>query len=81
MKSSEKRLRLYQNMKTIAYSEACGGIEIKDIEYGFEDYVWFISDVNSNQPSPHKRKIGYAGERCFFICRGKRVYLDECLKV
>ena len=80
MKRSVKRLRLYQNMKTIAYSDACSGIEIKDIEYGFYDYVWCISGVMSSEPKPHHLLIRYAGDRSYFICDGTRVYLDECLR-
>lgn len=81
MKAREKRLKLYQQMSTKAYCTACGGIEIKDILYGIEDHVMFISDVNSNQPEPHRCKIHYDGEQSYFVCRGKRVYLSECLVV
>lgn len=80
MKASVKRLRLYQQMKTKAYNPACSGIEIKDILYGVEDYVMFVSGVMSSQPTPHKCKI-YYGDRPYFICRGEKVYMDECLRV
>lgn len=68
--------------KTIAYASMLNGVEIKDIEHGIEDYVICISNAwyDRKDMKSHRVKI-YYGDRPYFIIRGTRVYLDECLRV
>lgn len=57
-----------------------GGIEIKDIINGFDDYVVF---TYYDFPEVHIRKIYYtlgAEARCYFRFGSMRIYLDECMR-
>lgn len=65
------------------YSEGIGyGVLVKTFEYGIEDYAIFTV-VCGGRETAHRRKINYssAGERLFFNIDGRRVYLDEVLRV
>ena len=69
---------------TVAYYSGWGGIEIKDIHYGINDYVVFIGGAWHGKPSVHRTKIDYAGNdyevRPYFRYAGHRIYLDECIR-
>ena len=68
--------------KTIAYAGTLNGVEIKDIEHGIEDYVICVSNAwyNRQDMKAHRVKIYYE-DRPYFIIRGTKIYLDECLRV
>ena len=81
--------RAIEAMKTIAYASMLNGVEIKGIEHGIEDYVICISNAwydrqdmkaHRQDMKAHRVKIYYA-DRPYFIVRGTKVYLDECLRV
>lgn len=66
---------------TTAYLSALGGIEIKKIEYGIDDYVICVSGTMGNKKVPHRVKIRYnANGEPFFILYGRRYYLKDALK-
>ena len=71
----------YENVKTFAVCDKFGGIELKDILYGIEDYVIFAAGTMGSVASYHKAKVYYGGSGGFFKYRGRRIRLDECLKV
>ena len=78
----DKRLDRYKSMKTLAYVSALGGIEIKDIEYGIEDYLVYLSGSWSGHPAPHRTKIYYTSDgKAFTKCHGYRIYLDDAIRV
>lgn len=69
-------------MKTIAtyYETAWTGIDIKGFEYGVDDKVIY-EYINANgKADKHKTKVYTDTERAYFICNGKRIHLDECLR-
>lgn len=55
-----------------------GGIEIKDITFGIEDYVIFVT--SNDYGKLHTRKIYYMGGRSYFRLGDMRIYLDECIR-
>ena len=68
--------------KTIAYASMLNGVEIKDIEHGIKDYVICISNAwyDRQDMKAHRVKIYYE-DRPYFIIRGTKIYLDECIRV
>ena len=64
----------------------CGGFQIHgDIEYGIDYYLYGMSGVlgdDEKYHSYHHLKITYElSGRAYVKCFGKRIYLDECLRV
>ena len=65
---------------SIAYASVLGGVEIKGIMYGFDDYVYAVSGTWCSQMSYHCVRLHYtASDRAFFQIHGCRIYLDECI--
>ena len=71
----------YMQYPTVAYCTDFEGIEIKDILYGIEDYIVFLAGTMGNNPTCHKAKVYYSGERPYFKLYGRRIYLDNCMRV
>lgn len=59
------------------YCDGLAGLEIKYIEYGIDDYVYYIARYGKE--SYHKSKI-YYGHRPHFHFRGRNIYFDEILR-
>lgn len=70
----------YTNNNTIAYYSGFGGIEIKAIEYGIDDYVVFMASAWRSKHSMHKGKIYYNSSRPYFKYKDIRIHLDDCIK-
>ena len=71
------------NNETIAYYYGLGGVEIKHIEYGIEDYVYCISGVFGSPKNHryHKLKIYYTPNGDYIRLHGYKIPLNECLRV
>lgn len=67
------------NMKSVAYYSGCGGIEIKSILYGIDDYVLCVSGCWNGKQKPHKLKIYYSGEYAYIKLHGYRIMLKDCI--
>nr|DAW45782.1 MAG TPA: hypothetical protein [Caudoviricetes sp.] len=64
----------------------CGGFQIHgDIEYGIDDYLYGMSGVLCEDEKYfhyHHLKIHETMSGRFYVrCFGKRIYLDECMRV
>lgn len=71
----------YITVDTIAYHSSFAGIEIKGIEYGIEDHIIFVSGAWTGHKTVHRSKIYYtAAGRDYFIHKGVRIHLDECIR-
>ena len=57
MTNNEKRAIIQKS--AIAYYSSFGGLEIKDIEHGYDDYIVFVAGAWCSQKSAHKAKINY----------------------
>lgn len=73
-----------QNNETIAYYSGAGGVEIKEIEYGVDDYIIFLSGCwYGHECRAHRRKIYYppnGRDSAFFTFDGFKIPLDECMR-
>ena len=64
----------------------CGGFQIHgDVQYGIDDYIYAQSGVlieDEKYHSYHHLKIHETMSGRFYVrCFGKRIYLDECLRI
>ena len=71
----------YLRMRTIGYWSEYGGIELKDIEYGINDYAVVVSGAFSANRRCHKVMIHTnKNGRQFIMINGRRYYFDNCLR-
>ena len=66
-------------MKTKGYWSALGGVEVKDFQFGTEDYCICVSGAWCSQKSVHRVKIHH-GDRTYIKLNGVRLHLDECIR-
>lgn len=85
MKKAEKTA--YLQAKTAAYYSGFGGIEIKEILYGYDDSVVFVagawcSDEIGGRKTVHRSRIRYTltNSEPYFIFGGCRIHLSECIR-
>lgn len=79
MRKEEKQY--YLEKEYVGYYSGYSGIEIKDIQYGIEDYIIFVAGAWCSKKSVHRSKVYYAPSgRDYFRYNGNRIYLDECLR-
>ena len=70
------------NNNTIGYYYGLGGVEIKYIEYGIEDYLYCVSGAwSTTNKRYHKLKIYYTEKGGYIRLYGYRIPLDECIRV
>ena len=71
------------NNNTIGYYYGLGGVEIKHIEYGIEDYLYCVSGAwgSTTNKRYHKLKIYYTEKGGYIRLYGYRIPLDECIRV
>ena len=79
MKKYEKDIAM--RAEYIGYVSAFGGLEIKCIDYGIDDYVVFVCGAWYGKKEVHRVKIYYniKSEPNFF-CHGQRVYFRDVLR-
>ena len=78
MKKTEKAF--YENMQTVGYWSCNGGIEVKTIEYGIEDYAVIIASAWTGSRSIHRLMIHYETESPYIVLNGKRYHFNECIR-
>ena len=78
MKKSE-----IMNRKSIAYYSGFSGLEIKYIEYGINDYLYFVSGAwgAKSKQKPHKLKIYHDNSGDFVRLYGYKIPLNECIRI
>lgn len=57
-----------ESRESIAYYSGLNGLEIKGIEYGIDDYIYYVSGAWGGGKAFHRCKIQYPRIRC------KRLY-------
>ena len=76
-----KRVKYWMDQPTIAYISALGGVEIKQIDYGIDDYITCVANAWYHPRSVHRVKINYTrGDRAYIRIHGTRLYLDEAIR-
>lgn len=78
MTKNEKQA--YINAPYQAYYSGFGGIEIKEIEYGIEDYVIYVAGAWCSKKSVHRAKVYYNGDNSYFEYKGVKIPLNECIR-
>lgn len=69
------------NNKSVAYYSGFFGLEIKHIEYGIDDYIYYVIGAWNGKPTYHKSKIYYTEKGGYFKCKGIRVPLNDCIRM
>ncbi len=69
------------DMPSIAYWSGLDGLEIKEIEYGTDDYLLCVSGAWNGKPKPHRLKI-YTdhGGNSFVRLHGYKIPLSDCIR-
>jgi hypothetical protein len=79
MNNAEKLTYLAE--KSVGYYSGFGGLEVKKIEYGIEDYCIFAVGAWTGKPEIHKSKIYYETDVPYIKYRGTRVKFDEIIRM
>lgn len=67
--------------ETIAYYSGFGGVEVKQITYGIEDYMYCVSGAWGGYMSCHKLKIQTDTKGNMFVkLHGYKLPLDEFIR-
>lgn len=77
---TKEEKRRYMEMSAVAYYSGFGGIEIKEIQYGIDDYVVFVANAWYPGRSVHRAKINYCWSRPSFRYHFLTIHFDECLR-
>ena len=77
--------REIESLPTVAYWSAVGGVEVKKIEHGIEDYVVCVSNAWTKHSSVHRLRVRYTQSkikdpRPYIMIHGYMLYLDECIR-
>lgn len=75
------KLEQYENMPAIGVYSGMSGLELKEIEYGIEDYAHFISGILGGKRQHHRLKIYYDRESPYCKLNGCTVSFAEIMRV
>ena len=77
------KLEEYMTMPSIGYWSGMGGLELKNIEYGIEDYAFFISGMwcSDRKRQLFRVKIHYDNEVPYCKIRGYKIPFDEIIRM
>ena len=76
-----------ESRESIAYYSGLNGLEIKGIEHGINDHVYYVSGCWCDEKAAqrfHRCKIYYPAndkDSAFFRMHGYKVPLDECIRM
>lgn len=77
MKKSE-----YSNMKSMAYYSGLSGLELKEIQYGINDYLIVESGSWCSKKSIHRLKVNYDKNGNDYIkLNGYKIPLNEFIRM
>ena len=65
----------------IAYYSGLGGLEVRHIKCGINDYLYLIADAWNGKKSYHKCKIHYGGNSNYIMLHGCRCKLSDFMRV
>ena len=72
----------YRDMPTVGYWSDMGGVEVKEIQYGIDDYALVVMNALSHNPTSHRLKIYYnSNGEAYIRVHGRRLKLSECMYV
>lgn len=71
--------QICQNNATIAYYSGFGGLEVKHIEYGTDDYIYIVAGAWNGKRTYHKLKVHY-DKKDYILFHGCRCPLNEFIR-
>lgn len=71
----------YREMPTVGCWYDMGGVELKEIEYGFDDCAKVVAGTMSSTPTSHRLKIYYDSQEPYIRLHGRRLKFSECMFV
>jgi hypothetical protein len=69
------------NNKSFAYYSGLGGLELKYIEYGIDDYIYCVSGAWNGKKQYHKLKVYYDQNGSYLKLHGYKIPLNECIRM
>lgn len=80
MTKAEKQA--FMEQKSVGYYSGFGGVEVKEIQNGYEDYIIFVAGAWCSAKSIHRRKVQYTvnGEP-FVSFANCRLYLRDFIRM
>ena len=72
--------RTCESRAAIAYYSGMGGLEIRHIEYGIEDYIYLIAGCFGGKKTYHRLKLHYGTNDCYILLRGRRYKLSDFIR-
>ena len=76
----KKTIERVKGMRTIGYWSENGGLEVKSIEYGVNDYILAVSGTFCGKPEVHRLKIHYGFRSQYVVLNGHRYNFNNCIK-
>lgn len=67
--------------KSIAYYSGFGGLELKKVEYGIDNYIYCVSGAWCGKKSYHKLKVYYGNDSDYMMLHGYKIPLNECIRM
>lgn len=64
----------------VGYVSAFGGLELKSIEYGVEDYAVFVAGAWCSARSAHRAKIHYESVEPYFMYHNNRIKFCDIVR-
>ena len=72
---------IYKSHEPIAYYSGLGGLEVRHIGCGINDYLYLIADAWNGKKSYHKCKIHYGRNSNYITLHGCRYKLSDFMRV
>ena len=69
-----------ENCPTVAYYSGLGGLEVKFIEYGTDDYIYLVAGAWYGKKSYHRLKICYGSKSAYVRLFGQLCPLSEFIR-
>ena len=74
-------MKSYVDMPTVGYWSDMGGVELKEIQYGIDDYALVVAGTMSSTPTSHRLKIYYNSQEPYIRLHGRRLKFSDCMFV
>ncbi len=76
----ETKREICERHEPIAYYSGLGGLEVRHIECGINDYLYLIAGTWNGSPSYHRLKIYYEEEQTYIKLHGCKCPLSEFIR-
>ena len=70
-----------ESHEPIAYYSGLGGLEVRHIGCGINDYLYLIAGTWNDKKSYHKCKVHYGGNSNYIMLHGCRCKLSDFMRV